>query len=98
MGPWTVTFASHVASRCCFLSAATAGALLVLFPRSRIPVVGVLRLCWMWRDVPFARQQRPVVGVLGLCWVLWGSFDCFCCPHTSVLGPSTTCLAAFLCA
>ena len=29
----------------------------------------------------------------GLCWLLRGSFDCFCCPHTSVLRPSTTCLA-----
>ena len=59
------------------------------------PVIGVLGLCWMWQDVPFARQWRPVVGVLGLCWLLWGSFDCFCCPHTSVLRLSTTCLAVF---
>jgi hypothetical protein len=29
--------------------------LLVSFPRSRSPVVGVLGLCWMWQDVPFAR-------------------------------------------
>ena len=54
--------------------------LLLLFPRSWSPVVGVLGLCWMWQDVPLARQWRPVVGVLGLCWLLWGSFDCFCCP------------------
>ena len=68
--------------------------LLVSFPRSRSAVVGVPGLCWMWRrDVPFGRQRRPVVGVLGLCWLLWGSFDCFWCPHTSVLRPSTTCLA-----
>ena len=33
--------------------------LLVSFPRSRSPVVGVLGLCWMWRDVPFACQRRP---------------------------------------
>ena len=58
--------------------------LLVLFPRSRSPVVGVPGLCWMWQDVPFARQRRPVAGILGLCWLLWGSFDCFCRPHTSV--------------
>ena len=44
--------------------------LLVSFPRSRSPVVGVPGLCWMWRDVPFARQWHPVVGVLGLCWLL----------------------------
>ena len=50
--------------------------LLVSFPRSRSPVVGVLGPCWMWRDVPFSCQRRPV-GKLGLCW-LWGSFDCFC--------------------
>ena len=71
--------------------------LLVLFPRSRSPVVGVLGLCWMWQFVPVARQQRPVVGVLGLCWLLWGLFDCFCCPHTSVLRPSTTCLCVSVC-
>ena len=29
--------------------------LLVSFPRSQSPVVGVPGLCWMWRDVPFAR-------------------------------------------
>ena len=42
--------------------------LLVSFPRSQSPVVGVLGLCWMWRDVPFARQRRSIVGVPGLCW------------------------------
>ena len=60
--------------------------LLVSFPRSRSPVVGVLGLCWMWHGVPFACQRRPVVGTLKVCWLLWGSFDCFCCPHTP---PST---------
>ena len=30
--------------------------LLVSFPRSRSPVVGVPGLCGMWRDVPFGRQ------------------------------------------
>ena len=68
---------------------------LVSFPRSQSPVVGVLGLWWMWQGVPFARDQRPIVGVLGLCRLLRGSFDCFCCPHTSVLRLSTTCLAAF---
>ena len=29
--------------------------LLVSFPHSRSPVVGVPGLCWMWRDVPFVR-------------------------------------------
>ena len=33
--------------------------LLVSFPRSRSPAVGVLGLCWMWHGVPFARQRRP---------------------------------------
>ena len=70
----------------------------VSFLRSWSPVVGVLGLCWMWHGVPFVRQRRPVVGVLRLCWLLWGSFDCFCCPHTSVLRPSTTCPAVFPCA
>ena len=96
MGPWTVTRSSlrmlrRVAASCRPLRPVL---LLVSFPRSRRPVVGVLGLCWMWHAVPFVRQRRPVVGVLGL---LRGSFDC-CCPHTSVLRPSTTCLAAFSCA
>ena len=47
--------------------------------------------------VSFPRQRRPAVGVLGLCWLLRGWFDCFCCPHTSVLRPSVACLAAFPC-
>ena len=37
----------------------------------------------MWHGVPFARQRRPIIGVLRMCWLLWGSFDCFGCPHTS---------------
>ena len=72
--------------------------LLVSFPRSRSPVVGVLGLCWMWHGVPFARQRRPIIGVLRLCWLLPGSFDCFCCPHTFVHRPSIACLAVCLCA
>ena len=80
-GPWTVTRSSlrmwrRVAAFCRPLRPVL---LLVSFPRSRSPVVGVLGLCWMWHGVPFARQRRPVVGVLGMCWLLWGSFDCFCC-------------------
>ena len=51
----------------------------------------------MWHGVPFACQRRPIIGVLGLCWLLPGSFDCFCCPHTSVHRPSIACLAVFLC-
>ena len=51
--------------------------LLLLFPRLWSPVVGVLGLCWMWLDVPFARQRRPVVGVLGLCWLLQGHLTVF---------------------
>ena len=51
----------------------------------------------MWHGVPFACQRRPIVGVLRMCWLLPGSFDCFCCPHTSVHRPSTACLAVFLC-
>ena len=58
---------------------------------------GVLGLCWMWRDVLFARQWRPIIGVLRMCWLLPGSFDCFCCPHTSVHRPSIACLAVFPC-
>ena len=86
-GPWTVTRSSlrmlrRVAAFCRPLRPVL---LLVSFPRSWSPVVGVPGLCWMWQDVPFACQWRPVVGVLRLCWLLRGSFDCCCCPHTSVL-------------
>ena len=97
-GPWTVTRSSlrmlrWVAAFCRPLRPLL---LLVSFPRSRSPVVGVPGLCWMWHGVPFARQWRPVVGVLRLCWLLRGSFDCFCCPR-SVHRPSITCLAVFPC-
>ena len=65
-GPWTVTRSSlrvlhRVAAFCRPLRPVL---LLVSFPRSRSPVVGVPGLCWMWRDGPFARQQRLVVGVV----------------------------------
>ena len=88
-GPWTVTRSSlrmlrRVAAFCRPLRPVLP---LVSFPRSRIPVVGVLGLCWMWHGVPFARQWRPVGGVLGLCWFLPGSFDCFCCSRASVHSP-----------
>ena len=71
IGPWTVTRSSlrvlrRVAAFCRPLRPVL---LLVLFPRSRSPVVGVLGLCWMWQDVLFARQRRPVVGALRLCWL-----------------------------
>ena len=95
-GPWLVSRSSlhmlrRVASLCRPLRLVL---LLVLFPRSRSPVVGVLGLCWMWHGVPFARQRHPVVDILRLCWLLWGSFDCFCCPHTSAPRPPQ---AASLC-
>ena len=51
----------------------------------------------MWHGVPFACQRRPIVGVLRMCWLLPGSFDCFCCPHTSAHRLSIACLAVFLC-
>ena len=50
----------------------------------------------MRHGVPFACQRRPIVGVLRMCWLLSGSFDCVCCPHTSVHRPSIACLAVFL--
>ena len=73
-GPWTVTRSSlrmlrRVAAFCRPLRPVL---LLVSFPRSRIPVFGVLGLCWMWRDVPFARQRRPIIGVLGVVLVVAG--------------------------
>ena len=63
-GPWTVTRSAlrmlrRVAAFCRPLRPVL---LLVSFPRSRSPVVGVPGLCWMWRGVPFARQRRPIVG------------------------------------
>ena len=64
-GPWTLTRSSlrmlrWVAAFCRPLRPVL---LLVSFPRSRSPIVGVPGLCWTWRDVPFVRQRRPV-GVL----------------------------------
>ena len=78
-GPWTVTRSSlrvlrRVAAFCRPLRPVL---LLVSFPRSRSPVVGVLGLCGMWRDVPFACQRRPVVGVLGVVLVVAGVV-CLC--------------------
>ena len=98
-GPWTVTRSSlrmlrRVATFCRPLWPVL---LLVSFPRSRSPVVGVLGLCWMRHGVPFACQRRPIVGVLRMCWLLPGSFDCFGCPRASVHRPSIACLAVFLC-
>ena len=63
-GPWTVTRSSlrmlrRVAAFCRPLQPVL---LLVSFQRSRSPVVGVLGLCGMWRDVPFAHQRRPIIG------------------------------------
>ena len=74
MGPRTVTRSSlrmlhRVAVFCRPLRPVL---LLVSFPHSRSPVVGVPGLCWMWRDVPFARQRRPIVGVLGVVLVVAG--------------------------
>ena len=73
-GPWTVTRSSlrmlrRVAAFCRPLRPVL---LLVSFPRSRSPVVGVPGLCWRWRDVPFARQQRPIIGVLRVVLVVAG--------------------------
>ena len=97
-GPWTVTRSSlrvlrRVAAFCRPLRPVL---LLVSFLRSRSPVVGVLGLCGMWRDVPFARQRSPIIGVLRMCWLLPGSFDCVCCPRASVHRPSVACLTVFL--
>ena len=56
-GPWTVPRSSlrmlrRVAAFCRPLRPVL---LLVSFPCSQSPVVGVLGLCWMWQGVPFAR-------------------------------------------
>ena len=76
-GPWTVTRSSlrmlrRVAAFCRPLRPVL---LLVSFPRSRSPVVGVPGLCWMWRDVPFACAL----------------FDCLCCPRAAPLGAAEIC-------
>ena len=73
-GPWTVTRSSlrtlrRVAAFCRPLRPVL---LPVSFLHSESPVVGVLGLCWMWRDVPFERQRRPIVGVLGVVLVVAG--------------------------
>ena len=92
-GPWAVTSSSLRMLRwgAAFCRSLRPVLLMVSFPRSRSPVVGVLGLCWMWYGVPFARQQRPIIGVLGMCWLLPGSFDCFCCPRASVHRASIAC-------
>ena len=97
-GPWTVTRSSIRMLRrvAAFYRPLRPVLLLVSFPRSRSPVVCVLGLCRMCHGVPFARQWRPIIGVLRMCWLLPGSFDCFCCPHTSVHRPSIVRLAVFL--
>ena len=65
-GPWTVTRSPLRMLRrvAAFYRPLRPVLLLVSFPRSRSPVVGVPGLCWMWRDVPFACQRRPIIGVL----------------------------------
>ena len=40
--------------------------LLVSFPRSWSPVVGVLGLCWMWHGVPFAGCRRGRLTVFAV--------------------------------
>ena len=69
-GPWTVTRSSlrmlrRVTAFCRPLQPVL---LLVSFPHSRGPVVGVLGLCRlrMWNGVPFACQWHPIIGVLCL--------------------------------
>ena len=73
MGPWTVTRSSLRMLRrgAAFCRPLRPVLLLVSFPRSRSPVVGVPGLCGMWR-VPFARSRRPVVGAPGVVLVVVG--------------------------
>ena len=73
-GPWTVTRSSLRMLRrvTAFCRPLRPVLLLVSFPRSRGPVVGVLGRCWMWRDVPFVCQRRPVVGIPGVVLVVAG--------------------------
>ena len=71
-GPWTVTRSSFRMLRRVpvFCRPLRPLLLLVSFPRSRSPVVGVPGLCRMWRDVPFVRQRRPAVDLLGVVLVV----------------------------
>ena len=73
-GPWIVTRSSLRMLRrvVAFCRPLLLLLLLVSFPRSWSPVVGVPGLCWMWHGVPFARQRRPVVGVLGVVLIFAG--------------------------
>ena len=56
-GPWTVTRSSLRVWRrvVAFCRPLRPVLLLVSFPRSRSPMVGVPGLCCLWRDVPFVR-------------------------------------------
>ena len=58
-GLWTVTrSALHMLRRvAAFCRPLRPVLLLVSLPRSRSPVVGVLGLCWMWRDVRVSGAQ-----------------------------------------
>ena len=81
-GPWTLTRSSlrmlrRVAAFCRPLRPVL---LLVSFPRSRSPVVGVLGLCWMWHGVLFARQRLPMIAVLGVVLVVAGVVWLFVLP------------------
>ena len=65
-GLWTVTRSSLRMLRraAAFCRPLRPVLLLVSFPRSRSPVVGVLGLCWMWHGVLFARPRRPDIEVV----------------------------------
>ena len=82
-GPWTVTRSSLRMLRrgAAFCRPLRPVLLLVSFPRSRSPVVGVLGLCWMWRDVPLGRQRAPSSWRIGGCaGCRWGRLTVFAVP------------------
>ena len=86
-GPWTVTRSSprvlhQVAVLCRPLQPVL---LLVSFPRSRSPVVGVLGLCWL-RRMPFVHLRCPIVGVPGVVLVVAGDLQYGAWGRLNVMG------------
>ena len=81
-GPWTVTRSSlrmlrRVAAFCRPLRPVL---LLVVFPHSRSPVVVVLGLCWMWRDVSLGRYRSCQHGAVSGVGSIVASFVSTECP------------------
>ena len=88
-GLWTVTRSSLRMLRlvAAFCRPLRPVLLLVSFPHSRSPVVGVLGLSWMRHGVPFVRQRHPIIGVMRMCRLLPGRLTVFAVHAPLSTGP-----------